>query len=80
MAVINEAPLNGRARATVWLMAGGVAKVTEEEILRPAVEVSWEVLVLELVAWGALLFVHAEVPPREEKPVGQAVQTELANP
>lgn len=80
LAVIKVLELVGSVERTVELMAGGVARVSEAETVIPAELARAVVLVLELVDCGVLLLKQSEVPPMDENPVGQGVQTELLNP
>lgn len=80
LAVMKVLELVGSVERTVELIAGGVARVREAATVIPAELAMAVELVLELVACGVLLLKQEEVPPKDENPVGQGVQTELEYP
>lgn len=75
LAVMKVLELEGSVERTVELIAGGVARVRETETVIPAELARAVVLVLELVDCGVLLLKQAEVPPIDENPEAQGVQT-----
>lgn len=78
LAVMNVLELKGSVERTVELIVGGVARVSEEETVIPAELARAVVFVLEVVGCGVLLLKQEEVPPIDENPAEQGVQTELA--